>query len=182
MSKLFSIFLEVGIVPSDFSLGITTPVPKYKGVRKNVSTDDFRAITVNPIVSKIFEHCLLPCLDNLTTSSRQFGFKKGVGCINSIHTVRKTVNYFNKNGSTVNLGVIDLKKAFDKTSVFGILHMLQCRDVNPNIIGVLQSWFSNSSIKVQWAGCLSQQVDLKSGVRQGGVCHLFYLLITLTLF
>ena len=47
--------------------------------------------------------------------------------------------------------------------------MLQCKDVNPSIIGVLQSWYSNSSIKVQWAGCLSQQVDLKSGVRQGGV-------------
>ena len=39
--------------------------------------------------------------------------------------VRKVVNYFNGKKSTINLGVIDLKKAFDKVNLFGVLCMLQ---------------------------------------------------------
>ena len=47
--------------------------------------------------------------------------------------------------------------------------MLHCKGINPSIINVLQSWLSNSSIKVQWSDCLSQDVDLTVGVRQGGI-------------
>ena len=169
LAKLFSIFLDVGVVPTDFCLGITTPIPKYKGIKKNVCSDDFRGITVNPIVSKIFEHCLVPFFDNLSTSVRQFGFKKGIGCLNSIHTVRKIINYFNKSGSTVNIATIDLMKAFDKTSVHGVLNMLHLKGVNTHVIKTLESWFTNQSIRVKWNDCLSDRVSLTSGVREGGV-------------
>src|ERR1700759_1835198 len=134
LAKLFSILLEIGVVPTDFCLGITTPIPKFTGYQKDVTPDHFRGITVNPIISKIFEHCLLPFLDCLTTSDRQFGFKKGKSCAHSIHTIRKTVNFFNNCGNTVNLGFIDLRKAFDKTSVYGVLSMLQSKGVNSSII------------------------------------------------
>ena len=169
LAKMFTIFLDLGIVPSDFGLGITTPIPKFKGLKKTVTTDDFRGITVNPTVSKIFEHCLLPFFDCLTFSDRQFGFRKGVGCSNSIHTVRKTVNFFNKCGNTVNLGFIDIRKAFDKTNIYSILSLLLCKGINPSIVNVLESWFANSAIKVQWSGCISRQVNLAAGVRQGGI-------------
>jgi len=169
LAKLFTIFLDIGTVPADFCLGITTPIPKFKGFKKSVTPEHFRGITVNPIVSKIFEHCLLNVLECLVTSDRQFGFKKGVGCVNSIHTIRKTINFFNKCGNTVSLGFVDLSKAFDKTSVYGLLSMLQNKGINPSVINVLESWLSNSSTKVQWFGHLSEQVSLSAGVRQGGI-------------
>ena len=37
----------------------------------------------------------------------------------------KVVNFFNKHGSTVKLASIDLKKAFDKVNVYGLLGALQ---------------------------------------------------------
>jgi len=61
-------------------------------------------------MSKIFELCILNNFDNVVTSNRQFGFKKNVGCQHSLHSVRKVVNFFNTKGSTVNIGVINLKK------------------------------------------------------------------------
>ena len=38
---------------------------------------------------------------------------------------RKVINYYTKRKSTVNLGVIEWKKAFDKVNLFGVLGMLQ---------------------------------------------------------
>ena len=105
-------------------LGITTPIPDFKGRKNQLSPDDFRGITVNPIISNIFEICVSPHLSSLHTSSRQFGFKKHMGTLDAIHMVRKIINYFISRGNTNNLGVIDLKKAFDKANVYGILKTL----------------------------------------------------------
>jgi len=112
-ASILNIFLSIGELPLDFGLGIVTPIPKFKGTKRNVSVDDFRSITLNVIASKIFEHCALPFLTNLTSSSRQFGFKKGTSCLNAISVVRKTVQFFNKRGSTVSMAMVDVKKVFD---------------------------------------------------------------------
>ena len=89
LSKLFNIYMTSGIVPDDFGVGVTTPIPKFKG-RKNISeADDYRGITINVVISKIFEYCLLDMFTDINTSDRQFGFKKGLSCNHSIHTVRR---------------------------------------------------------------------------------------------
>ena len=121
------------------------------------------------VPSKIFEHCIFPFLSNLPSSHRQFGFKKGVGCCNAISEVRKTIQYFNKRGNTVSVALVDVKKAFDKVSIWGVLKMLQRNCVNSTIIDVLEHWFSSSSACVKWNNTVSKTVSLCSGVRQGGI-------------
>ena len=123
-----------------------------------------------PTISKIFENCLLHCsLSSVKTSDRQFGFKKGVGCANSIHTVRKVIDFFNLGNSTVNVGVIDLKKAFSKVNVFGLLKLLQEKNIDFRIIKVLENWFSKCYSSTRWGGSRSEYCKLFSGVREGGI-------------
>ena len=168
LRTLFNIMLYIGVVPDEFGIGVTTPIPKFKGCKKSVSADDYRGITICPVISKIFERCIIRYID-FETSNRQFGFKKKVGCINSLHKLRKVINYFNNKKSTVNLGVIDLKKAFDKCNSFGILCMLQRKTVNVCIINILENWFAKNSTTVKWNNVTSDRVPLLSGVKQGGV-------------
>ena len=103
LNTFFNILLFTGLVPDDFGTGVTTPIPKFKGNKKSANADDFRGITICPVISKVFEHCLKEHFENINTSIRQFGFKEGVGCNNSLHSVRKVVRYFNNRKSTVNL-------------------------------------------------------------------------------
>jgi len=124
---------------------------------------------VCPVVSKIFENCLLTILNVIKTSDRQFGFKKGVGCVDSIHNVRKVINYFNSRNSTVSIGAIDLKSAFDKINVFGLLNILHKRQINVRIINVLENWFTKCYMCTRWGECRSEYLPLSSGVRQGGI-------------
>ena len=76
----------------------------------------------------------MPSLESLSTSKRRFGFKKGIGCLDSLPVVQSVIKYFNDNQSTVNITVIDIKKAFDKCSNYGILCMLQDRNVNVKLL------------------------------------------------
>jgi len=171
LAVIFNIFLYLGEVPCDFGLGIVSPIPKFKGHKRKVSPDDFRGITLNVIPSKIFEHAIAYFLRPLATSDRQFGFKVGSGCNYAINTVKNTINFFNKRGSrpTVNVCCLDIKKAFDRANWWGILLMLQRKNINPQIINVIEHWFMISSAQVRWNGCLSDPISLAAGVRQGGV-------------
>jgi len=66
------------------------------------SADNYRGITLSPVLSKLFELCLLLRLkDFMKTSELQFGFKENFGCVHAIYTVKSVLNYFNKQGSTV---------------------------------------------------------------------------------
>ena len=76
LAKIFTIMINNGLVPDDFGLGITKPIPKFKGNKKLVTADDFRGITICPIISKIFGYCLQESILSVPTSERQFGFKK----------------------------------------------------------------------------------------------------------
>ena len=83
---------------------------------KAVTTDDFRGIAISPVISKVFEHCVLDKFGHfLSTADNPFGFKKGLGCNHAIYTVCSVVQHFNNDadGSTVNLCALDLTKAFN---------------------------------------------------------------------
>lgn len=175
LKYLFELISRTGLVPGGFGRGITHPIPKSKVNSKTLTADDFRAVTICPIISKVFEHCLLSRISNyLDTSPRQFGFKKGTGCNHAIYMLRKTVNFFTSNGSTVNIAMLDLSKAFDKINHFGLFITLMKRNVPIVVINILANWYSRISTRVSFSGTLSTTVVLVSGVRQGGVLSPFF--------
>ena len=65
--------------------------------------------------------------------------------------------------------MIDLRKAFDKTSYFGILNLLIHHKINPCIIKIIEHWFSIGTAHIVWVGTQSQKVKLTCGVRQGSI-------------
>jgi len=94
------------------------PIPKPKEhFSKSLTCEDFRGVAISPILSKVFEYCILNRFGEfLSTSDNQFGFKKGLSCSIAIKTVRNIVDHTIKQGSTANLCAIDLSKAFDKVN------------------------------------------------------------------
>jgi len=75
----------------------------------------------------------------LSTDKRQFGFKKTTGCSNAIYVLKETVNFFTRNDSTVNLGCLDLSKAFDKVNHSGLLLKQMSRNVPIQIVSLLKN-------------------------------------------
>jgi hypothetical protein len=104
ISHLFKVFGLLGFVPDAFGLGVVIPIPKSSSYNKNYEMEDYRGITISPVLSKIFEKCILLQIEPLLkTSDRQFGFKKGTGCRDAIFALKSTVSHFINNKSTVNI-------------------------------------------------------------------------------
>lgn len=170
LAKLFNSMLASGYVPKDFGRGITIPIPKNEKIQGPQAIDTFRGITLSPIISKLFEHCLLMQFSIFfKTSYNQLGFKPKSGCQHAIYTVRKVVEYYINNNSTVNLCCLDISKGFDKVNHSVLLLKLMNRRAPIQLINLIHYWYSISVNYVRWENVISRPYQLLAGIRQGGV-------------
>jgi len=123
-------------IPDGFGLSIMVPIHKSES-NKNKS-DNYRGISINPLLSKVFEHCLVQIFSKyLKTSDMQFGFIAKTGCNKALYTVRKTFEYFTSRESTVNLCALDMAKTFDKMNKHALFIKLlnnNCPMIQINIL------------------------------------------------
>ena len=171
LAKVFNLILSYGYVPTHFNNSYTVPIPKVKDPRsKALTVDDFRGIAISPIISKIFEHCVIDRFSNFFHSNdNQFGFKPGTGCSHAIYTVRKLTEHYVKNGCTMNLCSIDLSRAFDKTNHNALFIKLMKRRIPVELLIVLEHWYSCCWTSVKWNNSMSEFFKIDCGVRQGSV-------------
>ena len=170
LCKLFNLFVTHGCVPDSFGRSYTVPIPKGNLYNRALTVDDFRGISISPVVSKVFEHAVLNRFAHyFVTSDNQFGFKKHMSCRHVIYNVRNVIEHYTENGSTVSVCSIDLSKAFDKMNHYVLLVKLMDRKLPSEILNILEQWFSITVTCVKWNGCISQFFRLLAGVRQGGV-------------
>ena len=166
---LFNCMLRTGYVPDAFGMGVI--IPLIKNVDGNAgSADNYRGITLSPILSKLFELCLLLRVsDFLTSSELQFGFKEKFSCTHAIFIVKEVLSYFNKQHTTVTMAALDISKAFDKVNHYVLFNKLLDRDVPICLIHVLMNWYGKCKAVVRWQSAISHSFRILAGVRQGGV-------------
>jgi len=121
--KLFNLTILCSFVPDGFRYNYIVPIPKIKDYySKSLICEDFRAIAISPILSKVFEYCILNRYETFLVSfDNQFGFKKSVGCGYAIRTVRGIVDNYVARGNTANLCATDISKAFDRVNHFALI-------------------------------------------------------------
>ena len=174
LNKLFNIFIENVYVPSDFGMGLIIPIPKCGNSANCHKIDNFRGITISPVISKVFEHCLYSLFaDYLKSSANQFGFKKGKGTRDAIFAVSESVGLYVNNGSTVNICSLDISKAFDKINHNVLFLKLMKRNTPICFINILVNWYSKCFCQVKWESALSNILFLHNGIRQGGILSPF---------
>jgi len=156
-------------VPDGFGVGIIVPIVKNR-LGDVSSTSNYRGITLSPLLSKLFEHCILSKYSTFFTSSDlQFGFKKNLGCAYSVFVLHRCVEYFLMYGSSVYMAALDATKAFDRVNHIKLFHRLCDLGLPRYVIRLLINWYAKIVSVVQWDNCFSSYFTIKSGVIQGGV-------------
>ena len=91
LTSLFNAMLLHGSVPAQFQKGTIVPIVKDQHGDKG-DLNNYRGITIAPIISKIFEHILRIIFQPyLSTSSYQFGFKRESSTSLAIHSLKETI-------------------------------------------------------------------------------------------
>ena len=174
LCKLFNFYLSNGHLPASFGISYTVPIPKVDSNCRQLTADDFRGISISPVISKLFELAILQRFAPLfETSDCQFGFKRSLSCSHAIYTVRNVIDYYTSQGSTVNVCSIDLSKAFDRMNHSALFIKLMKRRFPVALLLVLEKWFAFSVTCVRWYDCFSEFFKMSAGVRQGGVLSPF---------
>jgi len=169
LSVLFNMIYYHGFVPDDFGKGITIPLVKDK-LGDVSSVDNYRAITISPLVSKLFEYCVLKKFDVfLSSSDLQFGFKQNSSCTQAVFLLRQVVEYFLEHGSNIYIASLDACKAFDRVNHVKLFNVLLDRGVPGRLVKVIVDWYGKSTSVVRWNGSFSTAAHIKSGIRQGGI-------------
>jgi hypothetical protein len=159
IAKLFNLVIHYEYVPTAFGVSYTVPLLKGSNAsfNKAVTVDDFRGISISPVLSKIFEHCILSRYkDYFITADNQVGFKKSLGCSHALYAVRSIIDSYTSLGSTVNICALDLSKAFDKRNHHGLFNKLMQRKLPSRILGVIENWFSKCFACVRWSSVYSE--------------------------
>lgn len=156
-------------MPDAFGFGVIIPIVKDK--RGDISSiDNYRPITLSPIVSKLFESLLIEKFSiYMCTDDLQFGFKPGLGCGDAIFALRQAIEYFNERCSNVYIASLDASKAFDRVNHFKLFSVLIRKGLPNCFINTIINWYCKLSVVVRWNGHDSATLAVLSGVRQGGV-------------
>lgn len=173
LKLLFNMICVHGFVPDNFGHSVTVPVVKDK-TKDMYSADNYRPIALSPIISKIFEYCIFNKYKHLFVSDNlQFGFKKNLSCSHAIFVLTQVVDYFISHGSNVYLASLDATKAFDRVHHIKLFNKLSDLDFPAGIIKVLFDWYCKTFTMVRWKNSLSRIVQVRSGIRQGGILSPF---------
>ena len=171
LTHVINLSLNSGIIPNDFKMGRVMPIFKSGSVS---NIDNYRPISILPILSKILEKCvhdqvMLYLESNHLLSIQQFGFRKNrsteLAATCFVDDVRKGMD----RGELTGAVYIDLSKAFDTISHASILAKLPSFGID----GTPREWFTSylfgRSQCVMLDGVLSTPQPIYCGVPQGSI-------------
>jgi len=133
------------------------------------SSDNYRGITIGPVISKVFEVRLLDKFGStLESNDLQLGFKKKLGCEPCVYLLQNVTDYFACKSSPVFIASLDASKAFDRINHEKLFVKLFERGAPRCFISVLEKRYSKLIFCVRWNGILGGVFRVVCGVRQRG--------------
>lgn len=158
--------------PDSWSLGYIVPI--FKGGDKSTATN-YRGITLNNILAKIYSQTLLNRLDIWSekyekVSRCQFGHQKGkstTDCIFILHSIlAKVLN----SGQKLYSIFIDYEKAYDTVNRHFLWQKLLNENVSSKMIKALKAMYSSVRSVIKYNNNVSNCIKSHLGVKQGDPC------------
>ncbi|KAI3385219.1 hypothetical protein SNEBB_001120, partial [Seison nebaliae] len=153
LAHLFTAMLKHGCSDYLFNSAFIKPIPKNK--QKSLSdSSNYRAISLNPILSKLLDYVIIDKIDNnMQTSHLQFAYKSDYSTTMCTFMVAETIQYYRSKGSNVYVLLLDATKAFDRVQYSRLI----------------MNMYLQNNATVKWNNSFSNNFPLKNGVKQGGV-------------
>ena len=166
---LYNGLLTHSYMPYEFLCGTITPIIKDPN-GDSTDSNNYRGVTLGPILLQVFEYLLLKKFGNyLITSNLQFGFKRAHSTSHAIFVLKQVVDYYTKHGSNILVGFLDCSKAFDTISHYGIFLKMIERKVPLCFLKLMMFWYLNMKSRCIWRNVYSDYFDVLTGTKQGGV-------------
>ena len=172
ITNMINIILDTGVVPDEWKNVIIAIVPK-PGDRRECSNS--RGISLISHLGKVFEICIhqrvQKIFDNIINSinETQFGSMKGKGIDDALLISTMITGSSLERNLNLYKCYIDLKKAYDRVSRKILFKILEKRGTPPKLLRLIKALHEGVFAQVKVDGELTEGIELKMGVKQGGV-------------
>lgn len=154
-------------------------IPLLKSGSKSI-VSNYRPITIQPVIGKIFEKCVLSIISPLFKNMiipEQHGFVQGRSTVTNLLTFQSTILRSFDAGQQVDVIYTDFSKAFDKVNHCILLSKLSALGINGPLLLWFTSYLTNRFHYVKILSSQSFIFRTTSGVPQGSHLGPFLFLI-----
>ena len=149
-----------------------TPISKVGTATS--SPQDYRPISITPILSKVYERLLARRLmeyaeKNDLFPSRQFAYRKGLSTCDAVLTISDKVQKALDSGSEARMIGLDFSAAFDRVNHKALIYKLKQLGIGGPFLNILIEFLSNRKQRVVVDGHQGEWRRVISGVPQGSV-------------
>lgn len=182
LAVVFRILIRRGLFPDCWRTANVTPIPK--GSSPTSRSDEYRPISITPVLSKVYERLLAKRLTAFANTSglfpsNQFGFRKGLGTCDALLVLTHDLQASLDAGHESRLISLDFSAAFDLVNHRALLFKLSSMGVGGSALSIISSFLTNRRQRVVVEGKYSPFTEIKSGVPQGSVLGpLLFILFT----
>lgn len=171
LTGIFERSITTGLYPNEWKLARVTPVFK-KGIKSDVN--NYRPISILPIVSKVFEKIIHDQFYNYLNENKlltncQSGFRSLHSTLTALLEATNNWSVNIDKGLLNGVIFIDLRKAFDTIDHEILIRKLRSYGVDGDALRWFNSYLSNRSQKCSVNGRLSNASKISCGVPQGSI-------------
>ena len=171
LCNVFNVIFDRGEWPQQWALGLISPVHKKSSINE---CDNYRKITVMPILGKILESILNSRLIYRNRVEEmddpyQFGFMNEAQTTDNIFILNTLIMQQKKRSQPIWICFVDFTKAFDYVNRYALYYKLLKRGVNGKMLKLIMNMYMKAKCKVKWKGRIGHEIESNFGVLQGGM-------------
>jgi len=159
------------IFPAELKRACITPIPKTKN-SKHLS--DYRPISVQRTLSKVFEKCMLYQLESFFTQeglfdNTQYGFRPKKSTSTLLQRLNNLIQLNLNSGKLSIIIFLDFSKAFDLMAHEILLKKLIALKFSKSALQLITSYLRDRTVRTCINGNESDELQLNMGVPQGSI-------------
>ena len=179
LCKLFNLSLNQKIFPTQWKRANVVPIFKKDDPQK---VNNYRPISLLPVISKVFERCVYKYLHNFIRENQlltqhQSGFREGDSTINQLLYLTHEFSKALDEGKEIRVVFFDISKAFDRVWHKGLLYKIEQFGIKGDLLEWIKSYLFQRKQRVVINGKESAYIEINAGVPQGSILGPLFFLI-----
>ena len=174
LTKFFNIITQAEVIPIHFKKGIIIPIPK--GKTDQSLQDNYRGITLSSVFTKMYEKVILKRIESWVKTaiidSLQGAAHSKCSSIHTAWLLQEIVNHNLERGSSVYIGTLDVKKAYDSVWIDGLFYQLYNIGIQGKTWRILRQMYKGFQCCVQLENTRSGWFLALQGLHQGAPCSM----------